>query len=152
MGLSRADSAQPHRRIETSLKASPELSNDLAHPLKRASSPDAGVHLANAKRAGIDAKHEETGPRFAIGKHVGRANRPAFGMSAKRGVDRESFSKGGFGLIPVPVLAEVQDDAAADPVPGPVQPYNHPDDSLILVLGHQQHRDDSPTIVDTNEK
>jgi hypothetical protein len=51
LGLSRADSV-PNltRRIETRLKASPELSNDLAEILKRASSPDAGVHQANAKR------------------------------------------------------------------------------------------------------
>ena len=51
LGLSRADSV-PNltRRIETRLKASPELSNDLAAILKRASSPDAGDHQANAKR------------------------------------------------------------------------------------------------------
>jgi hypothetical protein len=51
LGLSRADSV-PNltRRIETRLNASPELSNDLAEILKRASSPDAGIHQANAKR------------------------------------------------------------------------------------------------------
>jgi hypothetical protein len=47
LGLSRADSV-PNltRRIETRLNASPELSNDLAEILKRASSPDAGIHQA----------------------------------------------------------------------------------------------------------
>jgi len=51
LGLSRADSV-PNltRRIETRLKASPELSNDLAEIFKRASSPDAGVHQADANR------------------------------------------------------------------------------------------------------
>jgi hypothetical protein len=51
LGLSRADSV-PNltRRIETRLKTSAELSNDLAAILKRASSQDAGVHQANAKR------------------------------------------------------------------------------------------------------
>jgi hypothetical protein len=38
------------RRIDTRLKASPELSKDLAEILSRASSPDAGVNQANAKR------------------------------------------------------------------------------------------------------
>ena len=49
LGLSRADSV-PNltRRIETRLKASPELSNDLAEILKRASSPDAGVPQTGA--------------------------------------------------------------------------------------------------------
>jgi hypothetical protein len=49
-GLSRADSV-PNlvRRIETRLKASPELSDDLAAILKRANSPDAGDHQANVK-------------------------------------------------------------------------------------------------------
>ena len=52
LGLSRADSV-PNlvRRIETRLKASPELSNDLAAILKRANSPDAGDHQANVKSA-----------------------------------------------------------------------------------------------------
>jgi hypothetical protein len=47
--LSRADSV-PNltRRIETRLKTSPELSNDLAEILKRASSPDAGDDRAIA--------------------------------------------------------------------------------------------------------
>jgi putative transposase len=51
LGLSRPDSV-PNltRRIDTRLKASPELSKDLAEILSRASSPDAGVHQANAKR------------------------------------------------------------------------------------------------------
>ena len=51
LGLSRADSV-PNltRRIETRLKASSELSDDLAEILKRASSPDVGVHQGNAKR------------------------------------------------------------------------------------------------------
>ena len=50
LGLSRAGSV-PNltRRIETRLKTSAELSNDLAAILKRARSPDAGVHQANAK-------------------------------------------------------------------------------------------------------
>ena len=51
LGLSRPDSV-PNltRRIETRLKTSPELSNDLAEILKRASSPDVGVHQHKAKR------------------------------------------------------------------------------------------------------
>jgi hypothetical protein len=51
LGLSRPDSV-PNltRRIETRLKTSPELSNDLAEILKRASSPDAGDDQAVAKR------------------------------------------------------------------------------------------------------
>jgi hypothetical protein len=47
LGPSRADDVP---RIETRLKASPELSNDLAAILKRASSPDVGDHQANVKR------------------------------------------------------------------------------------------------------
>ena len=51
LGLSRPDSV-PNltRRLETRLKASPELSNDLAEILKRASSADVGVTPDNAKR------------------------------------------------------------------------------------------------------
>ncbi len=51
LGLSRPDSV-PNltRRIETRLKTSPELSNDLAEILKRASSPDAGLNKGNGKR------------------------------------------------------------------------------------------------------
>jgi hypothetical protein len=50
LGLSHADSVHNlTRRIEARLKASPELSNDLAAIFKRASSPDAGDHQANAK-------------------------------------------------------------------------------------------------------
>jgi putative transposase len=51
LGLSRADSV-PNltRRIETRLKASTELSNDLAAIIKQPSSPDAGDHQANVKR------------------------------------------------------------------------------------------------------
>jgi putative transposase len=51
LGLSRPDSV-PNltRRIETRLKTSPELSNDLAEILKRASSPDASDDQAVAKR------------------------------------------------------------------------------------------------------
>ena len=52
LGLSRADSV-PNltRRIETRLKTSPELSNDLAAILKRANPPDAGNPQANVKPA-----------------------------------------------------------------------------------------------------
>jgi hypothetical protein len=51
LGLSRADSV-PNltRRIDTRLKTSPELSNDLAEILKKASSPDASVHQAITRR------------------------------------------------------------------------------------------------------
>jgi hypothetical protein len=51
LGLSRVDGV-PNltRRIETRLKGSPELSNDVAAILKRGSSPHAGDHQANAKR------------------------------------------------------------------------------------------------------
>ncbi len=51
LGLSRPDSV-PNltRRIETRLKESPELSNDLAEILERASSADVGVTRDNAKR------------------------------------------------------------------------------------------------------
>jgi hypothetical protein len=51
LGLSRADS-DPNlvRGIESRVKPSPELSNDLAAILKRANSPDAGDHQANVKR------------------------------------------------------------------------------------------------------
>ena len=51
LGLSRPDSV-PNltRRIETRLKVSPELSNDLAEILKRASSADVGITRVNAKR------------------------------------------------------------------------------------------------------
>ena len=51
LGLSRPDSV-PNltRRIETRLKTSPELSNDLAEILKRASSPDVGLNKGNGKR------------------------------------------------------------------------------------------------------
>jgi hypothetical protein len=51
LGLSRADSV-PNltRRIETRLKTSPELSNDLAAIIKRARSPDPGDPQANGKR------------------------------------------------------------------------------------------------------
>jgi hypothetical protein len=50
LGLSRPDSVpNPTRRIETRLKTSPELSNDLAEILKRASSPDASDDRAIAK-------------------------------------------------------------------------------------------------------
>ena len=61
LGLSRADSV-PNltRRIETRLKASPELSNDLAEILKRASSPDAGVHQADAKRKPVAIARSKT--------------------------------------------------------------------------------------------
>jgi hypothetical protein len=57
LGLSRADSV-PNltRRIETRLKASPELSNDLAEILKRANSPDIGVNPNNAKRTNAARK------------------------------------------------------------------------------------------------
>ena len=57
LGLSRPDSV-PNltRRIETRLKASPELSNDLAEILKRASSPDVGVNQDNAKRTNASRK------------------------------------------------------------------------------------------------
>jgi hypothetical protein len=51
LGLSRPDSV-PNltRRIETRLKASPELSDALTEILNRASSPDVGVDEENAKR------------------------------------------------------------------------------------------------------
>ena len=57
LGLSRPDSV-PNltRRIETRLKASPELSNDLTEILKRANSPDVGVHQDNAKRTKTSRK------------------------------------------------------------------------------------------------
>jgi hypothetical protein len=50
LGLSRADSVPKLvRQIESRLKASPEISNDLAAILKRANSPDADDHQANVK-------------------------------------------------------------------------------------------------------
>ena len=57
LGLSRADSV-PNltRRMETRLKASPELSSDLAEILKRASSPEIGFNLNNAKRTNASRK------------------------------------------------------------------------------------------------
>jgi chromosomal replication initiation ATPase DnaA len=51
LGFSHADSVPNLSRwIETQRTASPELFNDLAAILKRASSPDAGIHQANTKR------------------------------------------------------------------------------------------------------
>ena len=50
LGLSRADSVPNITgRIESRPKAFPEFANDLDEILKRASSPDASVHHANAK-------------------------------------------------------------------------------------------------------
>ena len=61
LGLSRPDSV-PNltRRIEARLKASPQLSSDLAEILKRANSPDAGVHQKNTKRTKTSRKSAQS--------------------------------------------------------------------------------------------
>ena len=59
--FSRPESVPHHmRRIEARLKASPDLSNDLAEILKRASSPDASVHQKNRKRTEASRKSAQS--------------------------------------------------------------------------------------------